>query len=55
MKLAEANYDNSETGCCAKLDADLWEGRRLEWEEKPFLKRPHSLLAACPAQLWIGH
>lgn len=38
MKLAEANYDNAETGCCAKLDAELWEGRRLEWNEKPFLK-----------------
>jgi len=38
MKLAEANYDNAETGCCAKLDAALWDGRRLEWNEKPFLK-----------------
>jgi hypothetical protein len=38
MKLAEANYDNAETGCCAKLDAALWDGRRLEWSEKPFLK-----------------
>ena len=38
MKLAEAKYDNAETGCCAKLDAGLWDGRRLEWNEKPFLK-----------------
>jgi len=38
MKLAEAKYDNAETGCCAKLDAELWDGRRLEWNEKPFLK-----------------
>lgn len=38
MKLAEADYDNAETGCCAKLDVNRWDGRKLEWDEKPFLK-----------------
>ena len=38
MKLSETNYDNSETGCCARLNASAWEGRRFEWKEKPFLK-----------------
>jgi hypothetical protein len=38
MKLAETNYDNSETGCCARLDAAKWEGRTLEWKNKAFLK-----------------
>jgi len=38
MKLALADYDNAETGCCAKLDATLWDGRKLEWKDKPFLK-----------------
>lgn len=38
MKLADTNYDNSETGCCARLDRELWDGRELIWENKPFLK-----------------
>jgi hypothetical protein len=38
MKLAETTYDNSETGCCARLDGDRWDGRELTWEEKPFLR-----------------
>lgn len=38
MKLAEANYDNTETGCCAKLDAERWDGQTLKWQDKPFLK-----------------
>lgn len=38
MRLAQADYDNAETGCCAKLDATLWDGRKLEWKDKPFLK-----------------
>ena len=38
MKLADTNYDNSETGCCARLDTAKWEGRTLEWKDKPFLK-----------------
>lgn len=38
MKLEETNYDNSETGCCAKLDTKLWDGRELDWKDKLFLK-----------------
>lgn len=38
MKLAETNYDNSETGCCARLDRALWDRRELVWEDKPFVK-----------------
>ena len=38
MKLEQTNYDNSETGCCARLDTKLWDERVLEWEDKPFLK-----------------
>lgn len=38
MKLAETNYDNSETGCCARLDAAKWNERALEWKDKLFLK-----------------
>ena len=38
MRLEQTNYDNSETGCCAKLDTKLWDGRELDWKEKPFLK-----------------
>ena len=38
MKLDETDYDNAETGCCARLDAQLWDGRKLEWNDKPFVK-----------------
>jgi len=38
MKLAQTHYDNAETGCCARLDEKQWEGRELEWKDKPFLK-----------------
>ena len=38
MKLAETNYDNSETGCCARLDRAAWDRREFVWEDKPFLK-----------------
>ncbi len=38
MKLAETHYENAETKCCARLDVDLWEGREMVWEDKPFLK-----------------
>lgn len=38
MKLAETRYDNSETGCCARLDRERWEGARHEWSDKPFLR-----------------
>ncbi len=38
MRLADTNYDNSETGCCARVDLAQWEGKTLEWKDKPFLK-----------------
>ncbi|MCC7383332.1 MAG: hypothetical protein IT384_15960 [Deltaproteobacteria bacterium] len=38
MRLAQAHYDNAETGCCARLDTKLWDGRELAWKDKPFLK-----------------
>jgi hypothetical protein len=38
MKLEQTKYDNSETGCCARLDTTLWEDRALEWKDKPFLR-----------------
>jgi hypothetical protein len=38
MKLAETSYDNSETGCCARLDEARWEEQRITWQDKPFLR-----------------
>ena len=38
MKLAETNYDNKETACCARLDEARWEGQAFEWKDKPFIK-----------------
>ena len=38
MKLAETNYDNRETGCCARLDAAKWDEREFNWNDKLFLK-----------------
>ena len=38
MKLSDASYDNTETGCCARLDADRWDEREFEWSDKPFLR-----------------
>jgi len=38
MKLADTNYDNSETGCCARLDPALWDGKSVTWHDKPFLR-----------------
>jgi len=38
MQLAETQYDNSETGCCARLDVDHWDRREIEWERKPFVR-----------------
>ena len=38
MKLAETNYDNSETGCCARLDAEKWNEQEFIWQEKKFLR-----------------
>ena len=38
MKLAESRYDNRLTGCCAPLDVARWDGRRVTWHDKPFLR-----------------
>lgn len=38
MKLSETKYDNSETGCCAKLDRAMWDEKTFEWKDKQFLK-----------------
>lgn len=38
MKLEQTNYDNSETGCCARLDIKKWDEQELDWKDKPFLK-----------------
>lgn len=38
MRLAETTYDNRETGCCARLDTERWDGRKHAWSEKPFLR-----------------
>ena len=38
MKLAETNYDNTETGCCARLDPALWDEKEVTWRDKPFLR-----------------
>lgn len=38
MKLSETRYDNTETGCCAKLDRSVWDEKTFEWKDKLFLK-----------------
>lgn len=38
MKLSEANYDNSETGCCARLKRKQWDEQQFVWNDKLFLK-----------------
>ena len=38
MKLAETNYDNRETGCCARLDESVWDQKEFVWNDKPFVK-----------------
>ena len=38
MKLSETHYDNSETGCCARLDRARWDEQTLVWKDKRFLK-----------------
>ena len=38
MKLAEAQYDNTETGCCARLDVDFWDGQKIVWDSQPFVR-----------------
>ncbi len=38
MKLAETNYDNKETACCARLDEARWDNQEFVWKDKPFVK-----------------
>jgi hypothetical protein len=38
MRLAEAHYDNTVTGCCAPLDVARWDGQRFTWDKKPFVR-----------------
>jgi hypothetical protein len=38
MKLAETHYDNTETGCCARVDTGKWDEKVHTWHEKPFLR-----------------
>lgn len=38
MKLADTNYDNSATGCCAPVDRATWDEKSHHWEDKLFLK-----------------
>lgn len=38
MRLSETNYDNSETGCCARLKRDDYDEREWTWNDKLFLK-----------------
>ena len=38
MRLADANFDNGETGCCARLNKDVWDDQDIEWENKLFVK-----------------
>jgi hypothetical protein len=38
MRLAETLYDNTETGCCAPLDAAKWDGKEVTWDNKLFLR-----------------
>jgi hypothetical protein len=38
MRLAETKYANTATGCCAPLDRDRWDGRRVTWAHKRFVR-----------------
>ena len=38
MKLFETTHDNSETGCCSRLDVARWDRQELTWDNKPFLR-----------------
>jgi hypothetical protein len=51
MRLEETTYDNSETGCCEHLDPDEWNGRELEWQDKPFLKDHFRSIAYMPVNI----
>lgn len=51
MKLAETNYDNAETGCCARVDVAQWDDKVLHWQGKPFLKDHTRALLHFPINL----
>jgi hypothetical protein len=43
MRLAESSYDNTEydnteTGCCARLDVPRWDEKQVTWKDKLFLR-----------------
>jgi hypothetical protein len=38
MRLADTNFDNGETGCCARLDEKAWDDQEIEWKDKLFVK-----------------
>lgn len=38
MKLEQTHFNNTETGCCARLDSSRWDEKELEWKDKPFLR-----------------
>lgn len=38
MRLEDSDYDNQETGCCARLDPEAWDARRFQWTARPFLR-----------------
>lgn len=38
MKLADTNYDNAKTGCCAPVDPAMWDEKDITWHDKLFLK-----------------
>lgn len=33
-----SNHEVSPTGCCPKFNPDPWQGRRIEWKDKDFVK-----------------
>ncbi len=38
MTLELKNYDNSETGCCARFDTKKWDNKTITWTDKLFVK-----------------
>lgn len=38
MKLSETNYNNAQTGCCALLNPEEFDGKEFVWNDKLFVK-----------------
>ena len=38
MRLADTNFNNSETGCCGRLNRSVWDDQELDWQDKLFVK-----------------